>query len=649
MLSQQLVLGSTYRVKFKGVFERHGVCTTAGYTCLHKGNGVFRLDQISTFRDIVLAGVKLYDIFFAPLGISKEEYQAYFDSKPADEYTPEYTTKMVTSTASSTETKTDAAGHTVVVDHTTTTGREVFVETGKSLIKKHVADAVSYGHYPIYKFVDVIDSDDVIYAPELTIDGFPEIDINEYRDLSLVFHLGLYDKPEQLDPMLLSIRERMATYGIRPKSIKLYSTGSKWLNKDEYEDLKSLRLPAEVDVIPEDADPNDYLGKTVIVNGLLKKIVAVVDHGQNDSQVAYDDIKSGNIVIDMFTFLEDVVPGEVFDSARAYYEVVRHYDIATDTILEDGGCTAYRPLRDDEMKVGRQIIAPVEQGAVKKAPFYKKVLGDYVMLGHDEPRDRTRAYGVASGDTAEYVPGVTMSYQLKHAEDWYFWVKTTRVVDNGAVAKSYRPATEVDIDDASIPLYKKLVDTYRPCSEAEATHTSSEGKEYVSENYIKPTVLGYIGNKFKFYNLQEQEKEMTLQLVDIIDFGMQVQRTNATLILNGELDEHKVPCDVLRSRWSRWAGRAYRLSSSVEFGQKEGEAASIIVRIPTHPSEEFVGKHGDILGQNGLLSKELYFTSDTSSKRNFYMQYVLKSSEVERLQNRCAALEEYIRRMAQTN
>lgn len=648
MLNQQLILGSTYRVKFKGVFERHGICTTAGYTCLHKGNGVFRLDQISTFRDIVLAGIKLYDNFFAPLNISQEEYEAYFDDKPATEYTPEYTTKMVTSTETKQEAVADpstSGASSKIVEHKILTGREVFVETGKSLIKKHAQDSISYGQYPVYKFVDVVDSSDVVYAPELAIDGFPEIDINEYQDLSLVFRLGLYDKPEQLDPMLLSIRERLATYGIRPTSIKLYSTGSKWLNQAQYEDLKSLRLPAEVGTIPTDANPNDYAGKTVIINGLIKEIVSTVTPGSESTEVAFDSIKSGDIVIDPFTFIEDVVPGDTYDTAKTYYEVREHYDVKTDTFLTEGGYTVYRKLRDDEVRAGQQIIAPVEQGETKIAPYYKKVIGEYVMIGHDESRDASKAYGAStSGDTAEYVAGVTEDWELKHTSDWYYWVKTTKIVDNGAVMRTYRPATSTDIADTIVPLYKKLVDTYKPCSEAESTHTSAGGKRYVCENYLSSEALSYIGNKFVYRNSNEQQKEITLQLVDLIDFGMSTQRSNATLILKGEMDPTtKTPDDILRSRWARWSNRAMNVSSALDFGQKEGELVALMLRIPKDPNEDFIGKTGDILGQNGTLTKELYFTSDTSSKRNYYLQYVLKNSELEQLKHRCAALEDYIR------
>lgn len=647
MLNQQLILGSTYRVKFKGVFERHGLCTTAGYTCLHAGNGVFRLEQISTFRDIVLAGIKLYDNFFAPLNISRDEYDAYFDDKPATEYTPEYTTKMVTSTETKREAVTDPSTGVgaKIVEHQIVTGREVFVETGRSLIKKHATDSVKYGHYPIYKFVDVIDSSDVVYAPELTIDGFPEIDINEYRDLSLVFRIGLYDKPEQLDPMLLSIRERLATYGIRPSSIKLYSTGSKWLNKAQYEDLKSLRLPAEIGTIPADADPNDYAGQTVIINGLVKEIVGTVAPGNESTEVAFDSIKSGNIVVDPFTFIEDVVPGDTFDTAKTYYEVLEHYDVKNDKFLSTGGYTVYRKLRDDEVHAGQQIIAPVEQGATKQAPYYVKVVGDYVGIGRDEARDAARAYGSnTSGDTSDYMAGVTEDWELKQSVDWYYWVKATKIVDNGAVMRTYRPATAADIANKEVPLYKKLVDTYRPCSEAEATHTSTGNKRYVCENYLSYAALSYIGNKFVYRNSNEQEKEITLQLVDLIDFGMSTQRTNATLILDGELNTStNEPDDILRSRWTRWAGRAMNVHSAIDLGQKEGELVALMLRIPDDPTNDFLGKQGDILGQNGTLTKELYFTSDTSSKRNYYLQYVLKNSELEQLKHRCAALEDYIR------
>ena len=255
MFTQPLMIGSTYRLKFKSLFERHGVCTTPGVTCLHKGGGVFRLEQITNFRDVVYGGIKLYDVFFKPLGISEMDYRNYFDDKPADEYEPEYATKEVSNVIGDVESTSTADGRLTTRSIKRIVKHEVHVETGKSILKRHVKDKVNYASYPIYKFVDVIDANDMIWVPELTIAEFPEVDIREYRDLSLVIHLGFTHDPATLDPMLLSIRERMAAFGWRPSLIRMYATATKWMSPEEYEAVKQIRIPATIETITN--DPND--------------------------------------------------------------------------------------------------------------------------------------------------------------------------------------------------------------------------------------------------------------------------------------------------------------------------------------------------------------------------------------------------------
>lgn len=401
MLDQQLIVGSNYRLKFKGAFERHGVCTTSGLTCLHSGNGVFRLEQISSFRDIVMAGVKLYNNFFAPVGISEEEYQAYFSDKPEDEFTPEYMTKMVYDETESQELVQDetSTSKISVKTKTTITGHEVFVESGKSLIKKHSTDSVNYANYPIYKFVDVIDDSDAIYVPELTIDGFPEIEINEYKDLHLTFHLGLFDNPALLDPMLLAIRERMAVYGIKPKHIKLYSTGSKWLNPDEYEALKSLRVPGDIDTIPADAKFEDYQGDHLIINGQVKEIVETVNPARINEQVAFEELKSGDTVIDNDLFLETVHPGDTFSKDKVYYEQVKWTENVEDVTAPGG-------VRDVD-RYALHVMDPVECPNGDEIMRFKEVEAEYVVATGKAQKD----VNYFTKGVYQYIPPTTATFE----------------------------------------------------------------------------------------------------------------------------------------------------------------------------------------------------------------------------------------------
>ena len=334
MLNQQLILGSVYRVKFKGVFERHGVCSTPGLTCLHQGNGVFRLEAITTYRTLVHSGVKLYDTFFQPLGISREEYEQYYSDKPADKYSPVYEVQTIDDIKSQTEWARDKDGGLVPIKKTVTTSIEKFTETGESRLAKFAKDSVDFAHTPIYKFIDAVDPDDIVYAPALTIEGFPEIELSLYQDLSLVFRLGYFDDPTKLDPMLLAMRERLAAYGIRPKLIKLYSTGSKYMNPDEYEALKSVRLPAEIVTIDEDARYSDYAGRKVITTNSVKSIV---DADEPDiTQVSFNSLKAQPMVMDRRLFSKTIDPNDYFNGNSNYYEGIIRYRQSSDTAYVNG-------------------------------------------------------------------------------------------------------------------------------------------------------------------------------------------------------------------------------------------------------------------------------------------------------------------------
>lgn len=380
MLTQPLVIGSTYRLKFKSTFERHGVCTTPGVTCLHQGGGVFRLEQITNFKDLILEGVELYDVFFKPLGISEDEYHKYFDGKPDDILTPEYVKKTVDNETTDQVTETDVNGHLIVVDKKVVTRHEIEVLSGKSILKKHYKDKVDYASYPLYKFVDVIDENDVLWVPELTIDGFPEIDIREYKDLSLVVHLGYLHSTENIDPMLLSIRERMAIYGWRPKQIKLYVTDSKWMSPSEYDKIKQLRVPAVIETITPETR-NDNLGKMVICPDGLKQLVSHVE--DPTSEIDIDAVKTHPVVLDWRLFQVQCQDGEVFVTGDNYYvEVERANPLSSEDFREAELEDFVKTFKDDVTYFEKKTsVVPTYEETKDLIPSDRKV---YYVQNEDE-------------------------------------------------------------------------------------------------------------------------------------------------------------------------------------------------------------------------------------------------------------------------
>ena len=250
MLDQQLVVGKTYRFKFKSEFERHGVCTSSGVTCLHQGNGIFRLEEIATTHDILLQGVSMYENFFKPLGMSEAEANAYYNGKPDNAYTKEYVTRKIKTERTFTEVVPDGNdGNAKAILRKVEGERAEWVESGASVVTRQFFEDLSYSRFPIYKLVDVVDPDDVLYVPEKAIEGFPEVGIREYQNMTMAIDLGYWDNPGKLDGMLKSVRERLAVYGVQPLDISLFSADSRWLANSKFLVLLSRSLRRTMRVI----------------------------------------------------------------------------------------------------------------------------------------------------------------------------------------------------------------------------------------------------------------------------------------------------------------------------------------------------------------------------------------------------------------
>lgn len=271
MITQQLVLGRVYRFKFKSEFVNHGA---GGNPCLHKGEGVFRLEQIASFEDIAKSGVKLFENFFEPLGYTRDEYTAYFDGRPEDVYEPEMTTTEVEVPVVKYVNETqviDGVEVVVPVRQEVMETRYEKTPTGNSILVKQYLEDVSYANYPIYKLVDIVDEKDVLYVPQQTIATFPEVDINQYVDITLAVRLGLFDDATMLEPMLQAIKDKLALYGVYSSDINMIVTDEKWMSKSEYEEIVAKRLPGTRTIITSE-NRSQYDNSTVIDGGEIKTL-----------------------------------------------------------------------------------------------------------------------------------------------------------------------------------------------------------------------------------------------------------------------------------------------------------------------------------------------------------------------------------------
>ena len=285
MITQQLVLGRTYRFRFKTVFVNHGAGAT---TCLHQGGGVFRLEQIASFYDITTAGIKLFENFFEPVGVTREEYQAYFDGKPADVYVDEYEQRevQVQVTEIVTETQIINGVETAVpVERQVTRTRMEQVPTGNTILAKSYTDEISYANYPIYKLVDVVDNKDILYVPQQAIAEFPEVDIDQYADITLAIRLGFFNEASMLEPMLQAVKDRLALYGVYYDNVNLIVTDNKWMSSREYDEIVAARQPGIRTIITDDNQSN-YVNKTVIDNGDVKALVNTSTPAANEIAIS---------------------------------------------------------------------------------------------------------------------------------------------------------------------------------------------------------------------------------------------------------------------------------------------------------------------------------------------------------------------------
>ena len=387
MLEHQLAVGKTYRFTFKPEFERHGVCSSANVTCLHPGNGIFTLKQIASYGDVIASGVDLFSNFFKPIGIKEDEYRMYMSGKPADAYEKEYELQTTYSTTTEEDTITvPGDGNTNVaknVNRTTVVVKHNVVESGKSKLKKEYAANLAYASYPIYKLVDVTNPDDILWAPEKSFQGFPEVDLINYKNIRLDLNIGWWFDPQTLTPMLQAVRERMMTYGVPPMSIQLFATGDTWMTRDEYDTLKTVRVPGKEVVITDD-NLSLYDGKKILVNGSVEFIghryFVTKDAVRDGSKTYYIQGDDGKFTVYNGAFEEGGVYYEAVPGYTGIEDLCKKSNVAIDnslfltTLNKDADKTFvanqkyYMPLGNHMYK---QLIEGKDWAPGDPIPYYK--------------------------------------------------------------------------------------------------------------------------------------------------------------------------------------------------------------------------------------------------------------------------------------
>jgi hypothetical protein len=599
MLEQQLIVGKTYRFTFKPEFERHGVCTTPGLTCLHKGGGVFTVKQITTFADLARAqNGDLYGSFFEPLGMSKDDMNGYFSGKPDTEYEPETVVRKVESTRNTVAVSSNGA----TVLKTTSTAREELVETGNSIAKRRFNASLNFANYPIYKLVDVVDGErDAVYVPELAFACVPEVGIKEYRNISVAIDIGFYDKPEQMDCILTRIRQDLLMYGIPPLEINLVSADTKWMNKSEYAGLSKIRIPAK-EVTITDKNRVEYIGKTAIIGGTTKTIVNGESEVNTATEIDINSIVTKKVSIDhgiMLTSALKSVKDPYGNGTRDVY-VDDVYEADTLYLMYIGNGSYRYLVEGTDFEVGDVISGFVTDASGSYIDLGKR----YRVAGDTDRTASSRLYYLEDTfeeATGKYTAGVNYFNKIGSTYSAHTGWTAGDDIPAGIYVitnSEYKPATAEMVSNKSILLY--VLESNHQYVEGTGS-TKYKMTNIVKVNYASPAAINLVGKTFS-YTPSSGGAITTTELTaeDVVLFAnMNGRRVN----ISNEV--------VSRKYLGNW------------FLYNDAEGNAIGTRITETSHEKLSGKPGVICGITGEVSTTT-FIEDTSliKVRNYYQQYL---------------------------
>jgi len=599
MLEQQLAVGGTYRFTFKPEFVRHGVCS-GDQTCLHASGGVFRVQQICTYTEIILANINLYANFFEPLGYSQEEYEAYYQGKPEDRYTPEYTDQKVKTEYWETKTTYDDNGVATTGQVKVTGTKYNLVETGKSVRTKKYLEELSYGYNPIYKLIDVSNPDDILYAPEKTILGVPEVGVKEYQDMTLAIDVGFWDNPEKLDGLIMNVRERLAAYGIIPKSVSAFSADSKWMTPGEYDAAVESREKNKgtiVDLTPDNV--NRYDGNSVLVDGLFKTLV--------------NDFKSD---------------GSIDPTVTATSNQVKASSLAImDTLLDNKLFLA--PCSDTNFLVDKQYFWKIGTNT-----YIKLSVGDDYGVGDPVIRRIPYDEGNATGKTryrddgSVYAPIYSIAMaQEALGEGVKLFTREDRTV-SGVTTPIYTAYTDTSISDDSTEVFWYMVSKHTWVADDQGTWMSADPTSYqlYALDYTREEGLSQLAKRFTYTTQYNTSVTVELSATQLVSLAGDV-----------EVKRLRIDKSVVANRYS---GRWFEYEDVDSDGNKYTFVVLVNGPVQSSITSGFYPV-GRILGTQGKAWSRCFLTTGTMEK-SYFKKYHDELAENQRLAAKVAALEQIV-------
>ncbi len=167
----------------------------------------------------------------------------------------------------------------------------------------------------------------------------------------------------------------------------------------------------------------------------------------------------------------------------------------------------------------------------------------------------------------------------------------------------------------------------------------------VYECYASDKALQCVGYNFRYGTATSNMKTVTaMGLDDIITLCQSVEVEGIEMYVDpgapGNVNEATVQDNIARFRI--YAGRLFRTNKEYTV---DGVTQTVQVEmvVPDAPDPSWVGLTGDILGQRGIISREVYLVDENATNRNYYIQYIQQKDRADRLEDRNVKLEAVIR------
>ena len=169
-----LILGKIYRFTFVKDFEKLGYSRDPDSPYHDVYCGVYRVDKILSYKDVLSSGIDVYNNLYAPIGVAKDVYNK---------------------------------------------------------------DEPSFQNTMFYKLVDPRNEDIVIYIPLSFVDGVPDGSIARYDKLILGINLGVFSDLEMVTDMIMLLTELLEVrYGIKADG-KQFPADKELVKINRYDDI----------------------------------------------------------------------------------------------------------------------------------------------------------------------------------------------------------------------------------------------------------------------------------------------------------------------------------------------------------------------------------------------------------------------------